>query len=641
MPGSTYADAVRRAQANSALAVANYHGDKAGPIEAAIVGEGTGGGLATLMGGGKTEKQGKLYDEFKHWIYVAISAIATRIAGQPFGAGQLTGQTKAGRPIIDIGTKGWKHRLDQLDEPTRTMHVTRWCRTQNRWPTCIKEMTQGGQQIEPFFDHDILDFLKAPNEVQGKFEFLFCIIANLLITGESYIIAEEVKGKKKGDDSKRAQYGVAVWAVPTPWITAKHENGELFSSYELKPSSQSEPVPLPKEAVCRLYIPDPKDPKSCISPLATQMPAVKIDGSIQHSQQAMFEKGIFPNVALTIGKNVGPDGTTTTGVRPVLSGAQRAQLVRAVRQLWKSSVANGDPAILDGLTESIHKLSNTPAEMDWMQSSEAVKKRIFQAFKVNPYVCGEITNGNRAQAAVADQSFCDQAVNPLIEAITSKVLEWLTTLFDESDTLVLWLEKATPKDEELALRKWQMGLAGNAVTKNEFRGEVMGLPPMPDEAADKPALLGTVGGMTGTVAVLQAVGQGYIAPDSAAAMLKLFFSLDDAAAQEIVGSTGGLGELAVQAQVQKPDGAPRPGQPDDEQDDEEPPDDEGEEASGQGAFPTKPKGGLPAISRSAVKAARRGQQGKIEQGVAKKLHPFFPHSSGRQLLALLSSLVGP
>lgn len=606
---NAYATAVQRAKSNTLI--------KATPLESAVMVGGAGGGLSAVSGllqASASERQLKLYDEFKHWVYVAINAITTRVAGQPYCAGTLVGTAKS--PQKTDGRKVAKRSL----------------------PISLKQMTGGGVEIEPIIDHDILDFLQTPNNVQGKAEFLATIIINLMVTGQAYVVA----GKVKASDDVNG-FGMEAWAVPTTAITAKHDKGKgLFSSYELKWDAQSEAMPLPKEAVCRLYFPDPKDPKGCISPMLSQLPAIKVDSAIQKSQAAMFERGIWPNVVLTVGRTPGADGKL--GVRPSLNGKQRNQMVRAVRQLWKQDVtSNGDPAIVDGLIESIHKLSNTPAEMDWMQSGDQVKSRIFQAFKVNPYVVGDQTANSRAQAAVAEQTFCTQAVNPLIDMISDKLLnKFLAGLFDESETLVLWLEEASPKDEDLNLRKWDLGVRNGGASPNDYRTNVLGLPPYPDDdAADASPLLSTVGGMSGFVAILQAVGMGVVAPDSATAAFQLFFGIDEAAASALVGTTGSMGILAPapglpQSQQQQQQ---RPVDNDDEQDDL--PEAEDIDEAGFGAIlPKRPKGGLPSISRSAVKSSRRAAQAKREKEVAKSLLPFSQVSIGRRLLALLDSPSG-
>ncbi len=596
---STYELAVSRARSNSRAF------SKTSDIESSLVGNNSSSStVAAMLSDTIKSKQGKLYEDFKYWVWVAISAIATRVAGQPYGAGKITGGKNKSVVVDSPGTQ--KRWIDSVPKDQQAKAIKQWVKTQTRLPTCIKEMTQGGRQVEPFYDHDILDFLAQPNSVQGKAEFLFCIIANLLITGEAYIVASDSDN----------EYGKEAWAFPTSWITPKHE-GELFSSYVLKTTENSEPIPLPKEAVKRLYIADPNNPtKGCISPLMTQIMAVRVDESIQKSQAAMFKK-IVPDLILSISETMGPNNAK---VSRTLTPVQRRQVIRAVRELWRSQQANGDPAIVgDGLIDSIHKLSNQPAEMDWLNSGDQVKARIFQAFKVNPYCVGHTEGINRASALESDKAFCNQAVNPLIEQITGLLNGFVADLFDESgDTLVLWLETAEPLDVDHQRQQYQIGLSNNIIRPNQYL-EYMGLPPDDDPIKERPKIV------PGMVQILTAMGNSFITPESAVAALKYGCGFGEAEAEEIVGD--GPPEkpepVMVNPLLNKPSAVQPPA--------------DGQDAGKRLMAKIRMKGGFPSLSKAVVKRASAKTQTARERQTAQVLQPFFARqyrSAARKLRRL-------
>jgi phage portal protein BeeE len=610
---SVYTETVRRVRSNADRA--RDRAEKG--LESAILG-GSGNSLANLNIGGDSKRSAMLRD-VKGWIWTCLSAITKRVAGQPIGAGTLTNPADA-KTLAKPSTPAaptFSHKAHRTKTPRGTKSG---CAVdKRRLPTAVKELTQGGREIEAFLDHDVLDFLAKPNAVQGKQELITTLIANLYIHGQAYLVG----GIQPDSESK---YGVELWAFPTTWITPKHE-GKMFSSYVLKtPGSTGEGIPLPAEAVRRVYIPDPNDPKGCISPVATQEPAVKIDNAIQASQVKMFDGGgIIPKLAVGVGMQKGPDGKPT-GMRQTLTGAQRRQIKRAIMEIMREDVSDG-VTILDGLIDSITKIQNMPAEMDWLNSGKQVKERIFQAFSVNPIIAGEIAGVNRAQAAVAEQLFCSQVINPLVDLITGVLNDFVAPMFEQAETFVLWLEQATPLDEELDLRKWDLARRNGDVSRNEFRTNVLKLPPDETEAGEKPILLSTVGGMTGAVSILQAVGMGLVAEDSAVGLFMLFFALDEQQARDLVGSSGAMAALnAIPAVATEPD--------EDDEDDEdeetpEPPDlDEEEEPPMRRS---SAKSGLPTITIGSVKAARSRKQLQAESEVQKRLVPFFPPAIARQL----------
>jgi phage portal protein BeeE len=372
-------------------------------------------------------------------------------------------------------------------------------------------------ELELLSDHPVLDLLSAPNNLQSQFEFVYMWAASMLIVGEGYLI---------GDDEE-------AWAIPSTWIEPDHSRG-MFRDFKLKLGESTQGIPIPEEFVSRSYFPNPEDPRKAYSPLMAILPAVRVDDFIQESQEAMFERGIFPNVAITVGQSVDSQGKPT-GRRPRLNSQQRRQLIMAVREIWRSTAGIGEPAILDGLIEKVEKLTNSPQEMDWKESGAITKARITQAYSLNPIVLGEIAGVNRAQAAVARQSAYDDAVNPLGAALGRSLTTLLGPKYDTPSRLMLFVDPCVAIDASLTFQRWNAARNKGDVSRNEFRSEVLGLPPIEDEA-ERPDILNTVGGMAGGVQVLTALGQGLISPAAAEEIFTLFYGDPEAARRLTMGA---------------------------------------------------------------------------------------------------------
>ena len=469
----------------------------------------------TIHGGSSKSKQA--YAHIRHWVYACINAISTRAAAQRACAGELVG----GRD----NEERWYEALQRKDLPKKyrreiKRRLDRSMKAKNTMPDGFKEAV-GNAEIEPIIEHEVLDTLSRPNPVQKKAEFLWSSCANLLATGECYWVGSiNEKGR------------VESWAVPTHWIIPQHD-GEMFSGYLLRTHPQADPIPLDKDSVARIYFPDPSDPKGCLSPLLMLMMEGHIDNAILTSQKDMFDRGIFPNVAITVGQYVDENGKST-GRRPSLSGAKRRQLQRVVKQMWLQSGGIGEPAILDGMIESIEKLTNSPREMDWMESGESIKKRILQMLRVNPYILGEVTGVNRAQASVAQSAFADQAVNPLLGKLSEAATDFYGPIWDSPANLQVWFSAWEPQDPQLKAQTWGSARDRGDVNRNEYRAEVLGLPPM-EVQVQKSALLETVGGINGAMDLMTAYGDGKLTRESTVALLVLFFEIDKKTAEDVVG----------------------------------------------------------------------------------------------------------
>ena len=593
MTASYLANSLAKARAQGDLAVSVWR-SKSLNLEQTLLG-GSYGGISNLpILTGKEQNKAKAYGYYKHWVFVFLSAIARRLAAQTYGAGKKQGAAA------------------QKQYATTKMHAAR----KRLLPTHIKEMTAGGQDIEQYAEHPALDMLARPNPLQSKSEFLTNFILNMYIAGEAYWI-----GGDFGNDG-----GKQLWVPPTPWVRPEHK-GKMFSGYRLNPTGIGEGVPIPAEAVRRFYFPDPMDPKGCVSPLLSQADAVETDGYIQQSQKQTFKR-IDPKIGIKIGE--GRDAEGKPNGMPVLTGPQRSQLRRSIQEMFRQDNTDGF-AIFDGLVAGIERLQMNPSEMDWMQSGEQVKKRLSQAFGVNPMIVGEVIAGSYAQAYVVERVFLDNVINPLADMVTTALDDFVVPMFDDGGGLLLWLELAEANNPELRTRQFDLARKNNDVTGDEYRTHILGLPPKQGDSPERAPLTNTVGGMTGYVSMMTAIGQGYLPADAAINAFQMFFNIDEKTAKQIVGEAEALPPPAPAVGF---GGPPKP------QGEEKPPGDEDDEGD-TGPIPSgsnepdgsEPKGksladllkasGTTKITRGQVKAAHRRQVARLEKEVKALIEPTF------------------
>lgn len=347
---------------------------------------------------------------FRGWVYAAIRPIAQRIAGQPICVG------KAKRPGM--------RKMHQLD-------------------------------LEPFQSHPLLDLFADPNELMVSWSLKFSTVASLLLTGRCLWWMP--------DRSK-------IFPIPTSWIV-RIEGGSRYATFFIRPPNTAQEFGLPSEDCCYFVLPNPADLHGCCSPLQAAAGAVDADEMIVRSQIQAFKNGIHSNHAVIVGRDPHPD--VRGGLRPRLSASQQNQIVSAIRKRYAGVFNSGEPLILDGLIEDVKRLSSTPSEMDWMNSSKLVKNRILQIFGVNAAIIGELENSNRAAATVAEQHFISITINPLIRLLSETLTAWMRPKFEGE--IHVWIPDCVAHDGEMDLRKLELAAKFGGVSLNELR-EFAGLP---------------------------------------------------------------------------------------------------------------------------------------------------------------------
>ena len=436
--------AIEKAQSRRALSL--YRADEA--VKAY--------GLARIMAGGlpnylelsygqTTLRHEEQYKHYTGWAYCAITRIATRVAGQ---------KIKMGRKVEEPSPLSWA-----WDRPPgrKLPDEDRW-----RAPTFVKTLDTDIEQIE---SHPLLEALADPNPIMVPWTLLFHTIASLLITGKTYWWFIE------GDD------GLQIWPVPSDWVTPVHTDDELFVAYRVRPLGGvgTEGQLVDADEMAYFYLPDPGAPIGAVSPLQSQAPAIAVEEQMQIAQYRSMKNGVNPGVMIMAGRHPSMTGIGE-GPRVILSPSQKRELYAAVKQSWQGAANFNTPIIVDGgLIQGVERFTLTPQELDFLQSETMVKARIFQAFGVSPIIAGEIAGVNRAQAAVADALFTANVVNPLCEMIG----QTMTKYIGEKD-VYFWIETAHADDAEMKLRNWQVLCQYGAVTKNDLRREIGGLPPVED-----------------------------------------------------------------------------------------------------------------------------------------------------------------
>jgi len=422
------------------------------------------------------------YTKYSGYLYSAIHAIAKQAAGQPVRVG----------------------RTPDSKEDGKSRGLTTKQKTAIRKMTLLSVKQKAENDgIEVLEDHPLIKALDHPNAVQGRWQFVYSFMANLCLTGWSYVVSDaDAEGRPE------------MWSVPSSWITPVHDDGP-FSSFKMlqpgKPASQA--IPLKKDQVSFAHLPDPSNPLSALAPSSSQDPSIRISGHIDNSREKFFENGIFPSVIVTVGKDPMP-GAEGGGVRPRLTAAQRRQLNAVIRKTMGGVANYGNPAIVDGMIESITRFSLTDQEMGWDKSDASVRAAILGAYGVHPFILGrEISVGGWAQATIIRQLFYDN-VNTYLNFL-GEVVTGVIGGGRENNRLAVWWEACEAVDPTQQNSMIRFARQNNDISQDEFRS-ILGL--APDEDRNQQVLEKST--VTPIITLLDKVSQGGIENTQAIALME-------------------------------------------------------------------------------------------------------------------------
>lgn len=310
--------------------------------------------------------------------------------------------------------------------------------------------TKAAADVKPLDSHPLLDLLADPNDLGTAWGLIDVTVQLLELTGRCLWWLPQRK---------------QILPIPTTWLVG-FEGTTKITAFKVRPPHSAEPWMIPADECAYFHYPHPGDPHGAFCPLMAVASAVNADEEMDRSQAAMFRQRINPVHAIIVGRDV------ESKRRPRLTGAQQRQIITAIKKRYGGAVNHHDPLILDGLIEDVKRLSNTPAEMDWLDSGKVTKEKILLGFGVNEIIIGS-KEANRASAASADKHFCQYTVNPKIELLSQCLTEWLAPMF--GGDIVVWIEPCVSNDSDTVLKSLNVAAKYSVITGDELRALLPGL----------------------------------------------------------------------------------------------------------------------------------------------------------------------
>ena len=301
--------------------------------------------------------------------------------------------------------------------------------------------------------HALLDLLMKPNPMQSGFSFMEALIAYRLITGNTFIEANEMTNPTE------------LWPLRPDRmkIIAGTKGYPAAYEYALGGYKKTWPVDFVemKSQVLHMKTFNPANDWFGQSPLEAAIYAMDAVNSANLWNLGLFQHNTTPSGVLQV-------DTTKSNPRGELSEDQYTRLKNEFAQNYSGSHNGRKPLILEGGL-MWQQISLSPQEMDFINSKNVSAVELCFVYGVPPEMAGlgVKTYNNYKEAR---QAFYEDTVLPLMDVVCDELTRWLAPMFNAdieigycTDDIEALVEKRESKYTTLKEVNW--------LTLNEKRAQ--------------------------------------------------------------------------------------------------------------------------------------------------------------------------
>jgi len=387
-----------------------------------------GAGLGTFSGAW-TDSRIELVRHFRHWVYIAVDRIATKVATQV--------------PNVTFV----RADLDYMDAAKKRRNGKATLSPYHR----SKALTplRSHEELEPAReDHPLVRLLHDPNEPDTAYDLWYETVLFLKLTGSSYWWIPK---------NKTTGLPEAIWVIPSHWIWPVVGKDRTIDGYEVRPVEGNYLRKfLPYEDVLHFKFKSPTSKIDGYSPLTAVNNWVDTQESVDRSRFFFFRNGTFPTVAIEF-----------AGDLQDLTKEKLDQIEAKLMNRSQGETKSGKPLFVPpGM--KLKPLWITAPEMGFIESAEQLRDNILAAFGVPACIAQINSDMTYGSVTAAQAGFFTMTVNPLLRFLGQVITEKMAWLYDRK--LRVWWEDMTPDDPEMVEKRIQTDLLAAARTPNEIRG---------------------------------------------------------------------------------------------------------------------------------------------------------------------------
>lgn len=420
----------------------------------------------------------ELPNHFKGWSYVAITAIAEEIGGNPpIVAYKRSPDDVAGikQKALSRVTKSWTRR--------DAMQAVQ----QQFWPRHQKALTRTmpGDELEPAEEnHRLARLLRNPNKPDTAFSFGYKLGMYLEIFREAYIwcVPDQINSGKPAE----------LWILPTHWMTPVSGETDLIDHYECRPTNGytfgengigwfggggGGMRRFEADEIIQIAYPSPSNFMGGHSPFIAGSSWVECSESIESSRVSQFKNAAMPGVVVEIDAAVANPSQETID-----------RLRAEIEARYIGVKKTGKPMILAPGAKLV-PVTHAPSEMDYTASAKDVRDALLSLHRVGASIVGLSEQTNFASMVAARANFHQSKISPMMTFLGQVLTEKLAPRFEEDgETLVVFYKDLSPNDPQQQLAENQAYLGTGVKAVNEVRTE-LGLEPY-EHGGDNPMVNG-------------------------------------------------------------------------------------------------------------------------------------------------------
>ena len=278
----------------------------------------------------------------------------------------------------------------------------------------------GGREQE-LDGHPLLRLLSHPNAMQSGAEFREAWFGFLMIAGNAYIEAVEMRGDVRELHALRPDR-MKIAPGPRGWPAA-YEYSVNGRSVRFEMGAGAEKAPI-----LHMKLFHPTDDHYGFSPIEAAALGIDLHNAAAGWNKALLDNGARPSGALIYR---GTDGNAN------LTQEQFARLRQELSDHHQGEKNAGRPLLLEGGLDW-KEMSFNPKDMDFIQAKHAAAREIALAFGVPPMLLGIPGDNTFANYQEANRAFFRQTVLPLAGKACQALNHWLGPRFGPG--LRLWYD---------------------------------------------------------------------------------------------------------------------------------------------------------------------------------------------------------
>lgn len=287
-------------------------------------------------------------------------------------------------------------------------------------------------------EHEAYKFLNNLSSRLTRYQVIYKLMTHLDLTGNAYLyILTDSQDKPR-----------EAFILKPDRVEIVPKNEVEIDSYKYHTNNGT--IVFSPDEIVHLFYPDPDSNFYGKGPLQAALISVNADLYMRKYWEAFFENSANPRIVYET-----EPGTSLKAI----------ETFREELTALYAGIANaGRPFVLPPGVK-IKTVSLNPVELDWLKSRQVTIEDIIVAFQTPKTKLGLETGINKAIAEASDYTFKADVIEPILTLWDEVLTKHLIQRYFSKE-LIVKHDSIVPRDRELQLREYQIGLTHGWLTPN-------------------------------------------------------------------------------------------------------------------------------------------------------------------------------